>query len=65
VFDWPADGRLAVPELPDRATKAYLLGDADKRPLELTAGSGGDADLLAVPTAAPDPIDSVIVVECK
>lgn len=59
VFDWPADGRLVVPGLTNEIGAARLL--ADGRVLETTDNPGGT--VVSVPDEAPDPIDSVIVVE--
>ena len=60
VFDWPTDGKLAVP-LGTGVTKAYLLADPSK---VLTATADAAGVTIAVPTAAPDPIASVVAVEC-
>ena len=62
VFDWPADRRLALPGLKTTVTKAYLLGDpateitVDQQPAK-------DEVILSLPDRAPDPFDSVLVVE--
>ncbi|MBN1846543.1 MAG: alpha-L-fucosidase [Sedimentisphaerales bacterium] len=61
VFDWPADGELLVPGLKNRVTKAYLL--AGNRELQATAGE--DGVLLELPTEAPDPIDTVLVLQVE
>lgn len=59
VFNWPADGRLVVP-MSGTAKKAYLLG-APKTALKFVATPAGLS--VEVPTAAPDAISSVIVLE--
>lgn len=59
VFDWPADGALTVP-MRGAASRAYLLG-APGSPLAMTATAEGLR--LRVPSAAPDPVASVIVLE--
>jgi alpha-L-fucosidase len=62
VFDWPADGRLALPGLRTPVSKAYLMGDAANA-LPHQRQSATDEVVLSLPEKAPDPIDSVIVVE--
>ena len=61
VFDWPKDGKLVVEKLPRTAKRVSLLADAEKKPLTMTA-EGGKL-ILDVPKAAPDAVDTVIVVE--
>ncbi len=61
VFDWPSDGQLAVHGIYNRATGAYLLSDAQKRPLTVTRVQ--DALAISVPKEAPDPNDSVVVLD--
>ncbi len=60
VFDWPEDGRLEVPGLVSRAESVYLLADTRTRlNIEYAHGSA----VISVPSEAPDPIVSVIVLE--
>jgi alpha-L-fucosidase len=61
VFDWPADGRLAVGGLLNQPRRAFVLGDAGERPLRLERRADGVA--VSLPSAAPDAIDSVIVLD--
>jgi alpha-L-fucosidase len=63
VFEWPSDGRLLVPGLKSKAQRAWLLADRKKEPLRMTSGAEGLS--LAVPTTAPDPIASTIVLIVK
>jgi alpha-L-fucosidase len=63
VFHWPASGRLVVPGLKNEATAAWLLADAEKKPLD-TERSGDDL-IVKVPGKAPDPIASVVVLKVK
>jgi len=63
VFDWPKDGRLQVPRLKDKVTKAYLL--ADKERSELAVRRKGKDKVITVPKEAPDKINTVIVLEIK
>jgi len=60
VFDWPKDGRLEAPGLLNPVTKAYLLSDPQQA---LTAEASGEDVIVTVPTQAPDPIASVVVLE--
>jgi alpha-L-fucosidase len=59
VFQWPADGKLELPLAGAQGGKAYLL--ADKKRAGLPVSSGQDKVTISVPNAAPDSIDSVIV----
>ncbi|GMV35954.1 MAG: hypothetical protein AMXMBFR61_04620 [Fimbriimonadales bacterium] len=59
VFDWPSSGRLAVPGLRSPVKRAWLL--ANGRPVTVRAHASG-VEML-VPLAAPDPVNSVIVLE--
>jgi alpha-L-fucosidase len=60
VFDWPADGVLAVAGLKNDVKRAYLLLDAS-RTLEFTKGSGGLS--IRLPAKPLDDTDTVLVVE--
>jgi len=63
VFDWPVDGKLVVGGLKSNVKQAWLLSDS-KRTL-LKTGRINPLDVsIAVPSAAPDKIDSVVVLEC-
>ena len=59
VFNWPSDGTLVVP-MSGTAKKAYLLS-APGKSLAFAATAGGLR--VTVPTAAPDAISSVVVLE--
>jgi alpha-L-fucosidase len=61
VFNWPADGKLVVP-MSNKVSKAYLLAEPDKS-LAVTSSDKGTA--IAVPSAAPDPIVSVVVAQVE
>lgn len=41
VFDWPGSGELFVPGLQTPVHKAWLLSDAQKKPLPVSAAAGG------------------------
>jgi alpha-L-fucosidase len=59
VFDWPKDGKLAVP-MSNKISKAYLLTAPDKA-LETSSSEKGAQ--ITIPSEAPDPIVSVVVAE--
>jgi alpha-L-fucosidase len=64
VYDWPKDGRLTVPGLRNRASRASLL--ADSQHVSLPCSGGGEEDLtIQLPTNPPDPIASVIVLDLE
>jgi len=64
VFDWPSDGKLIVGGVKSIVKNAYLLSDAGKTPLKFERRN--DLDIrIDVPAAAPDPVDSVVVVESQ
>ena len=60
VFAWPADSQLVVP-LQNGVESAYLLADLKHTALSVTSSDQGTT--VALPAQAPDPIDSVIVLE--
>jgi len=62
VFNWPSDGKLIVPGLRNRVTKAYVLAAKD-RPCQ-AAQADGQVTVI-VPDKAPDPIDTVVVLEIE
>jgi hypothetical protein len=63
VTRWPAMGEIEVGGLATPVAKAFLLGDPDKKPLAVA--KTGDADWsVAGPATAPDPVNTVIVLEC-
>jgi len=61
VFEWPRDGRLFVPGLLNEARTAHVLADSAKTLAAVTRDE--DALVISVPTAAPDPADSVVVLD--
>jgi alpha-L-fucosidase len=60
VFDWPSDGKLVVPGLRNKVTKAYLLSAGDK---PCTVAQGNEQVTVAVPQEMPDKINTVVVLE--
>ncbi|MGD8451505.1 MAG: alpha-L-fucosidase [Phycisphaerae bacterium] len=61
VFDWPKDGKLVVPGLQNEPFVVRLLADPQGPPLEVSREAG--ALVIDVPREAPDPIDSVVVLQ--
>jgi alpha-L-fucosidase len=61
VFKWPGEGKLVVP-IQNQVTRAYLLSDQGKALDSRKVERGVEID---VPTQAPDPIASVVVVELE
>lgn len=62
VFNWPEDGLLRVPSLQADVEGVYLL--ADKEQAISSVFEGGDL-LISLPKAMPDPVNTVVVVECE
>lgn len=60
VFDWPKDGKLVVPGIFNDVLQAYALFTPD---LKLSAIRQENAIVIAVPAAAPDTINSVVVLD--
>jgi len=61
VFDWPANGKLLVPGIFNKVKKTYLLNDEEKKTLASIRIE--DTRVISVPLAAPDKINSVIVID--
>ena len=61
VFDWPADGQLKVAGLKNEIESAKILINQE----ELEYASDNRGVLISVPQTAPDPVNSVIVVDIK
>jgi alpha-L-fucosidase len=64
VFKWPGDSKLRVSNLKSEVKKAYLLVDKERKELEVDR-VGDNEVIIPVPEKAPDPINTVIVVEIK
>ncbi len=62
VFDWPADGRLVVPELGNEPVRAYLLARPEPA---LSAAQENGSVAITVPAEPLDPIDTVVVLEVE
>ena len=62
VFNWPAKGHLVVGGLQGEVRSAYLLADSKHKPL--TTARVNPLDLaVQLPASAPDPVDTVVVLE--
>jgi alpha-L-fucosidase len=61
VFTWPHDGTLLLPEFSEVPKAAYLLADQTQHPLAVHQSGEGLA--ITVPSAPPDSIDAVIVLD--
>lgn len=61
VTKWPDDGQLKLPGLKNKLTRAYLLGDATKKPFALD-NSSGTKIVRVESTTATSPV-TVIVAE--
>jgi alpha-L-fucosidase len=62
VFDSPADGKLVVGGLKSTPSRAYPLADPSKPALAVSRLNDLDVQ-VRLPSAAPDPADTVIVLE--
>ena len=58
VFDWPADGLLKLPSVPQAVTGAHLLVDSA---MALKVEQSAAGMVVHGPSAAPDPIATVVV----
>ncbi len=61
VFDWPENGMLIVPGLKNEVLSAHLLSSEASLSFKSTEGEL----IITVPPEAPDPINSVVVIEIE
>lgn len=61
IFDWPKAGKLCVGGLLTDVSRAYLLADPDK---SLQCSRSGKDLWVDIPSACPDSVDAVMVLEC-
>ena len=61
VFDWPADGALSIPGLRQVPARAHLLVDGQHHALNMRLT--GEGVQIEGPRNAPDPVDSVVVLD--
>ena len=57
VFDWPENGKLTIAALENKSSGASLLAAAKTA---LNVDTAGDQWVVELPSAAPDPIATVI-----
>ncbi len=62
VFEWPADGVLRLPALPQTVTGASLMQDGG---VGLNVQQTADGVVVYAPAAAPDPIATVVTLSIK
>ena len=62
VFDWPTDGKLSVPGLNSKVERAFLLADTKSA---LTTENDPMGLTVSLPTTAPDPTSSTVVLKIK
>lgn len=61
VFAWPWTGKLRIQDFNEKVERAYLLADPNKK--ELAVKHRENETVVEVPRNAPDPIDTVVVLE--
>ncbi len=62
VFNWPEDGKLVIPKLENKIVMASLLSSPANA---LKFSQQENATVVGVPAEAPDPIDTVIVLDIE
>ena len=62
LFKWPV-GSFDLPPIREKVTKAYMLADPQKQALAVK--QNGQKWSISLPAAAPDKMDSVLVLETK
>ena len=62
VFDWPTDGKLVVPGLENKVSKASLLADSAQASLPIAQQNGVT---ITLPTTAPCTIDAVVALDIE
>ncbi len=61
IFAWPWDGKFKVSRVSKEVKRAYLLADPNHG--ELKFNREGEDVVISVPDKAPDPIDTVVILE--
>jgi len=64
VFDWPTNSNLEVAGLRNKVKNAYLLADKKRAKLSVRR-EDEDKVVVSVPSEAPDPINTVVVLEIE
>ena len=65
VFEWPADGKLVVPGLPNEVVSAKLLSNASVLKTEKSKANDGPAVIILLPSTALDQSATVVRLEVK
>jgi alpha-L-fucosidase len=68
VTHWPKDGKIAVPLLQNKVKRISILTDPTRKPLAYEKSkdaNGNDMILIRLPEAPPDPVATVIAIECE
>jgi len=63
LFGWPWDGEFKTSGVKNEVKRAYLLAHPDRKVLEFE--QDGEDVRVGVPDRAPDPVDTVIVLEMR
>ena len=63
VFDWHASGKVIVYGLGGGVTRAWVLADPARKPLDISRTER--AVVVTGPKGAPDPLDTVVVLELE
>ena len=61
VFNYPTNGKLVVPGIFNQSKQAYLLSDTENKILNVTRVE--DALVINLPSATPDTINTVVVLD--
>jgi alpha-L-fucosidase len=60
VFDWPADGKLTIPALQNRFSRASLLARPE---VSLAVETGSENWVITLPVSAIDPVATVVALD--
>jgi alpha-L-fucosidase len=63
ILDYPADGKIIIPGIFNKPTRAFLLSDPERK--LLTVSREEDALIVTVPTNPPDTINTVVVLDVE
>ena len=63
VFRWPENGTLEIEGLKSNIKTAYMLADPEWEMLDVSSSEGTVS--INLPSSAPDPVDSVVLLEVE
>jgi alpha-L-fucosidase len=63
ILDYPADGKIIIPGIFNKPTRAFSLSDPERK--LLTVSREEDALIVTVPTNPPDTINTVVVLDVE